>query len=92
MALFLPALALAAAPIVKQVLAALGIGLISYAALTALVDALIVHVQTSYSAIPTAVAQLLDLAGFGSALGIILGAIAARATYAAITRFGKLST
>ena len=92
MAFFLPALAAAAGPIAKHVLAALGIGLISYAALTALVDAVISHVQSNYSNIPSAVAQLLDLAGFGTALGIILGGIAARAAFGAIARFGKLST
>lgn len=92
MAFFLPALAAAAGPIVKHVLAALGIGLISFAALTALVDAVISHVQSNYSNIPASVAQLLDLAGFGTALGIILGGIAARAAFGAISRFGKLST
>lgn len=92
MAFFLPALAAAAGPIAKHVLAALGIGLISFAALTALVDAVISHVQSNYSNIPASVAQLLDLAGFGTALGIILGGIAARAAFGAISRFGKLST
>lgn len=92
MAFFLPALAAAAGPIVKHVLASLGIGLISYAALTVLVDAIIGHVQSNYSSIPSAVAQLLDLGGFGTALGIVLGGIVARASFAAISRFGKLST
>lgn len=91
MAIFLPALAAAAGPITKMVLASLGIGLISFAALTALMSSIIGHVQTSYGAIPGSVAQLANLLGVGTAIGIVLGGMVARASYAAITRFGVLS-
>lgn len=92
MAIFFPALAAAAAPIAKSVLASLGIGFISFAALTALTDALTSHVQANYGALPSSMAQLANLLGVGTAIGIILGGIVARATFAAITRLGKLST
>lgn len=91
MAFFLPALAAAAAPITRLVLVSLGIGLISFAGLTLLTNALIQHVQTAYGQIPGSMAQIADLLGVGTAIGIILGGIVARASYAAITRLGKLS-
>lgn len=92
MAFFLPALALAAGPIAKYVLQSLGIGFITFAALTTLVNALTAHVQTAYGAMPASVAQIADLLGVGTAIGIILGAIAARAAYAALARLGKITT
>lgn len=92
MAFFLPALAAAAGPIAKYVLASLGIGFITFAALNTLVAAVTTHVQTSYGAMPASVAQLADLLGVGTAIGIILGAIAARASYAALAKLGKLTT
>lgn len=91
MAFFLPALALAAAPITKLVLISLGIGFISFAGLMVLTDALIAHVQSAYGQLPASAAQIADLLGVGTAIGIILGGIVARASYAAITRLGKLS-
>lgn len=91
MAFFLPALAAAAGPITKLVLISLGIGFISFAGLMVLTDALIGHVQTAYGQIPGSMAQLADLLGVGTAIGIVLGGIVARASYAAITRLGKLS-
>jgi hypothetical protein len=91
MGFFLPALAVAAGPIAKLVLVSLGIGFISFAGLMILTDSLISHVQTSYSALPASVAQLADLLGIGTAIGVVLGGIVARASYAAITRLGKLS-
>ena len=91
MAIFLPALAAAAAPIVRQVLASLGIGLISFAAINALVQAVSNSVIANYGAMPSSMLQIANLLGAGTAIGIILGGIIARASYAAITRFGKLS-
>lgn len=92
MAFFLPALAAAAGPIAKYVLASLGIGFITFAALTTLVNAVTTHVQSNYGAMPASVAQIADLLGVGTAIGIILGGIAARASYAAIARLGKLTS
>lgn len=92
MAFFLPALAAAAAPIARMVLVSLGIGLISYAGFSLVIDSVISHVQTSYGQLPAAAAQLADLLGVGEAIGILLGAMTARAAYASITKFGKLST
>lgn len=90
--LFFVALAAAAGPIVKQVLVSLGIGFISYAGLMLVVEGVIEHVQTSYGQLPAAAAALASLLGVDTALGIMLGAMVARATYAAVTRLGKLST
>lgn len=92
MAFFFPALAAAAAPIVRTVLVSLGIGLVSYAGFSLAIDAVIEHVQTAYGQLPAAAAQLANLLGVGDAIGILLGAMSARAAYASFTRFGKLST
>lgn len=91
MAFFLPALAAAAGPIAKYVLASLGIGFISYVALTAVTGALIDHVEFTYRSLPASMLQIANLLGVGTAIGIVLGGIVARASYAAITRLGKLS-
>jgi hypothetical protein len=92
MGAFLPLLALAAGPIVRAVLKSIGIGIITYAGLSTLISALSTHVQTAYGAMPASVAQIADLLGVGTAIGIILGAIAARATYAAISKIGSITT
>lgn len=90
--LFLAGLAAAAGPIVKQVLASLGIGFISYAALAAVAAGVVSHVQTNYGQIPASVIELVNLMGAGQAMGIVLGGIVARAAFGAITRLGKLSS
>lgn len=92
MAFFLPALAAAAGPIAKYVLTSLGIGFITFAALNTLASAVTTHVQTNYGAMPASVAAIADLLGVGTAIGIILGGITARASYAAIARLGKLTS
>jgi hypothetical protein len=92
MAFFLPALAAAAAPIVRTVLVSLGIGAITYTGLTLVLDQVVQHVQTSYGQLPASAAQIADLLGVGEALGILLGAMAARVAYASMKKIGKLST
>lgn len=92
MALFLPLLAAAAGPIAKYVLQSLGIGFITFALLTTLVNTLTTHIQTAYGGMPASVAVMADMLGIGTAIGIILGAIAARASYAALARLGKITT
>jgi Protein of unknown function (DUF2523) len=92
MAFFFPALASAAGPIAKQVLASLGVGVITYAGLSLLVDNITASVQANYGMLPSSAAAIADLLGVGAAFGIILGAIVARVSYAAIGKIGKLSS
>ncbi len=75
----------------SRVLAALGIGWVSYEGYKTLVDELITQLMASYNAMPIAVYQLLSLGGFTDGLGILLGAFAARASLFAVSHFGKVT-
>ena len=75
----------------SRVLAALGIGWVSYEGYKTLVDELITQLMASYNAMPIAVYQLLSLAGFTDGLGILLGAFAARASLFAVSQLGKVT-
>lgn len=74
-------------PIVSRILAQLGIGIVSYAAVAGLVTSAINSAKASYSGMIPVIAQFFALAGINTALGIIAGAIAARLTYSVFKRF-----
>jgi hypothetical protein len=80
-----------AAPLAKKVLAALGMGVVSYAAITAALAAVTSAVTSAYGAITGDLAAILSLAGFGQALGIILGAMASRLTFAQLNKLQVLA-
>lgn len=84
-------LSAAAGPIAKRVLASLGMGFISFAALTTAVNAVVDAARASYGSMSGSMLQISDLLGIGTAIGIILGGIVARASFAAASRLGKLS-
>lgn len=73
----------AVGPLAVRVLTSLGIGVISYAGLTVSVNAAISYAQTQYTGLPSAVANLAGLAGFGECLGIITAAITFRVAFLA---------
>lgn len=74
-----------------RVLTALGIGWVSYAGISALAAQVVQQIQTYWGQGSIEVVNLLEMAGFGQAIGIMLGAIVARATLGAIARLGKLA-
>jgi hypothetical protein len=80
-----------AAPLAKKVLAALGMGIVSYAAISAALAAVTSAITSAYGAITGDIAAILSLAGFGQAMGIILGAMAARITYAQLNQLQVLT-
>lgn len=80
-----------AAPLAKKVLAALGMGIVSYAAITAALAGVTSAITSAYGAITGDIAAILSLAGFGQAMGIILGAMAARITYAQLNQLQVLT-
>lgn len=80
-----------AGPLAKKALTALGMGVVSYAAINAALSAVTSAVTASYGAITGDLASILNLAGFGQALGIILGAMAARLTYAQLNKLQVLA-
>lgn len=76
--------------IVIKVLLSLGIGVISYAAVTALIAQLLTLAQTHYGSFPAFSLQIANLAGFGQAFGIIAGALLFRASFIFINKIGLL--
>jgi hypothetical protein len=70
-----------------RVLTSLGIGFASYAVLSTLTSQVVAQVTSNYQAQNTVVLNLLNLAGGGTALGIIIAALITRASLQAIKRF-----
>lgn len=84
-------LAAAVGPLAKRLLAAIGFGLITYAALTALVASVVSAAQSAWGGVAGAALQLSSLGGIPEVLGIITGALVARVAYNAVGHLGKLS-
>lgn len=80
-----------AGPVVKKALGALGIGVVSYAAINAALSAVQSAVVSSYGAMTGDVAGILGLAGVGQAIGILLGAMVARISYAQLSKLQILA-
>lgn len=74
-----------------RVLTSLGIGFISYTALTSLASAIISGVSGAYNSAGGNVLAILNLLGVGQAFGIILGAMVTRASMSAIKRLGVVT-
>lgn len=80
-----------AGPVARRVLLSLGLGVISYAGLTVVAAQVQTAITEKYSLLTGSVLDLLNLIGFGQAVGIVLGAIIARAAFAAISKIGAMS-
>jgi hypothetical protein len=80
----------AVGPLAKKVLVALGIGWLSYAGVSTAVNLVRDQILSQWGAIPATTANILALFGFGESLGIVLGALAARAALAAAKKLGAL--
>lgn len=74
----------------KRALLAIGLGTVTYAGLDTAIEAAKTQVLASYGALPVATMQLADLAGVGQTIGIVLGAIVARAGIAAVSHIGRV--
>lgn len=83
-------LARAAGPIAKRVLVAIGIGTVTYQGLDVAFEAVKQNIISNYGQMSGNVADLVNLAGVGQAIGIILGALAARVALAAMSHLGKV--
>jgi hypothetical protein len=71
----------------SRVLISLGIAIASYASLTALANTVSSKVNENYALLNSTVLSLLNLAGAGQILAILLSALAARASISAIKKF-----
>lgn len=76
----------------KKVLSALGIGWVSFEGITQLAQQAKDAVITAWGGMPADVLQIATIAGFGTAVGIIISALMYRATIAALGHLGRLVT
>lgn len=76
------------APIVKRVLTALGIGLITYKVSTGVLDLMLGAMQNHLSAMPVVVLQMVSLYGLPDFMGIIIGAHTTSLSLTVIKKFG----
>jgi len=68
----------------------LGLGFIVYDTVIMVLASLIVMAQLHYNGIPMFALDIIALAGFGDALGMISGAITFRASFIFMTKIGVL--
>lgn len=80
------------APLVRRILIALGVGLISYGGLALLATQVRDQVLTNLSGVTGDAYQVVAMSGAFEAVGIMLGALAARAALMAVERFGRIAT
>lgn len=80
-----------AAPVVRRMAASLGVGVVSYAAISTALDTALNAAQNAWSGLPSQIAGLVGLSGIPEALSIIAGALVARASLIAIKRLGVLT-
>lgn len=73
-----------------RVLTSLGIGIMSYAALTTLAGTVVANITSNYQSTPSQVLNLLNLAGGGVGLGIICAALVTKASLQAIKKLRPL--
>lgn len=73
-------------PIVQRVLAGLGMGIVTYTGLQAAFNTLQGYVVNNLNTLSGTAGALFYLAGFGTAIGIILAAISMRVTMTAVKK------
>ena len=74
----------------KRALLAIGLGTITYSGLQAAFNAAQTQIINNYGLMPSNALALADLAGVGAAIGILLGALAARVGIAVVAKFGRV--
>ena len=79
-----------ATPLVKRVLIALGIGVITYAGIDTAFSLVTSQIQSNLGGITGDLANLIALSGTYESIGIILAAISARLSFAAVSKMGRV--
>jgi len=74
----------------RNVLSSLGIGVISYAGIKTVFDELVALAQAQFANIATDALAVVQLAGVGEAIGIIVGAITFKLTMTTMSSLGIL--
>ena len=73
-----------------RALMGLGMGVISYGAISIALELLYAQAQGYYNNIPSFALQIIGLAGFGQGLGIIMGAITFRMVFMLMPKIGVI--
>lgn len=76
-----------ASSLAARVMLSLGFGIVSYAAINALASTVTTQVTANFNSMAAVPLALLNLAGAGEAIGILLAAMVASASLAAFKRF-----
>lgn len=84
-------LASIAGPLAKKVMVSLGIGVVSYAALTAALAAVLSSAKSAWGGLGGDVLALIEMAGVGVAASIFAGALMARVSMQVLKRFELLA-
>lgn len=79
-------------PVVKKALVLLGIGVVTYASVTTLAASVVSHAQSNWGQVTGAVLQISSLGGIPEVLGIITGALVARASFVVLGRLARVAT
>lgn len=74
-----------------RVFASLGLGFISFAAITSASGQMVSLLEGYWMNVPAAAFQLLSLAGFPTAMGLIVGAVVARLSITTLPKIGKMT-
>ena len=77
-------------PLVRKALLTLGIGALSYAGVQGIINQLFSAVQLSWGAVGGVTQNVLTMAGVPEAVGIILGAYSAKASFIVLSKFGRV--
>lgn len=76
---------------IVRAIASIGIGIITYAGVIYAINNAITYARAAYNEMPAGVLQFLGLAGMPEVLGIILGAVVARASLVFARRLAFLA-
>ena len=74
--------------VVKYAIVSVGIGILSYAAISVLALELIGYAETAYNDMNPDMLNFANYIGIGEAFGIIFGSVMARLAYSQFKRFG----
>jgi hypothetical protein len=72
-----------AGPVVKKALVSIGIGIVSYAAMSAAINAALSAAKTAWAGLGGDALGIIQMAGIGTAISILAGALIARAALSA---------
>lgn len=75
---------------IVRLLLMLGVGIVTYGSVIAAISFVVGHLKDAYNSLPSTALSLMAIAGVPECLGIITGAIVARASLQFVKRFAIL--